>query len=243
MKNFQLLLLLALLSCAAPPSAEEIVRRAIAASGTEKLKNAEVSFNFRNIAYQYQYRNGNFRYTRIQRDTIGNEVKDVLVNSGLNRFVNDSLVTLEEEKSAAYSASVNSVIYFAFLPLPLNDNAVIKKYIGKVDIAQKSYFKLQVTFNADGGGEDYEDVFYYWFDTEDYSLDYLAYSYNEDDGKGVRFREAYNARNIDGVIIQDYRNYKPEEEDGFALADIDEAFKDGTLKLLSVIELEEVQIN
>ena len=243
MKKFQTLILLALISCASPPTAEEIVTRAIAASGTEKLKNAEASFTFRNIEYQYQYRNGNFRYTRIQQDTLGNTVKDVLVNSGLNRFINDSLVTLEEEKRTAYTASVNSVIYFAFLPLPLNDAAVNKSFVGKVEINQKSYFKVQVTFDVEGGGEDYEDVFYYWFDTEDYSLDYLAYSYNEDDGIGVRFREAYNTRTVNGVIVQDYRNYRPENEEGFPLATIDNAFKSESLKLLSVIELEDVQIN
>ena len=72
-------------------------------------------------------------------------------------------------------------------------------------------------------------------------MDYLAYSYNEEDGKGLRFREAYNSRNISGVIIQDYINYKPSSEDQ-ELGSIDSAFLKGELKELSRIELEDVSI-
>ena len=43
-------------------------------------------------------KNGNFRYTRTLYDTLGNTIRDVLVNGGLNRFVNDSLVQLEDKK-------------------------------------------------------------------------------------------------------------------------------------------------
>ena len=242
MKLLQLLALITLISCSTTPSADEIVNYAIKASGTERLRNAEASFTFRNIQYEYLHRNGNYRYTRIQTDSVGNEVKDVLVNSGLSRFINNTLVDIEEKKRAAYTSSVNSVIYFGFLPLPLNDAAVNKSYVGEATINQKNYYKIKVTFDVQGGGEDYEDVFYYWFDKEDFSMDYLAYSYNEDDGIGVRFREAYNARIVNGVVVQDYRNYRPENEENFPLETIDDAFTEGTLKLLSVIELEDVRI-
>ncbi|MEM0940329.1 MAG: DUF6503 family protein [Bacteroidota bacterium] len=209
----------------------------------KKLENATASFVFRGIDYAYQFRNGNYRYIRTQVDSLGNEIRDVLMNTGLNRFVNGNLVQLNEEKRAAYRASVNSVIYFAFLPLWLNDDAVNKTYIDQVIIKGKTYHKIKVTFDMNGGGEDYEDIFYYWFDTEDYSMDYLAYSYNEDDGKGVRFREAFYTRELNGVIVQDYKNYKPEEESEFRLKAIDQAFINNKLELLSIIELENVKIN
>ncbi len=242
MKNFHFIWLFLLVACRQAPTAQDIVDKAIKASGVKKLENAEASFTFRAIDYAYQLRNGNYRYIRTQTDSLGNEVKDVLVNTGLNRFINGSMVEITEEKKAAYTSSVNSVIYFAFLPLSLNDAAVNKSYIGQITIRDKEYHKIRVTFGADGGGEDYEDVFYYWFDGEDYSMDYLAYSYNEEDGKGVRFREAYNSRNINGVIIQDYKNYKPIEEENFDLATIDQAFIREELELLSLIELEDVVV-
>jgi len=243
MNRLPLLFLTILFACESIPTAQEVVDRAIKTSGVEKLENANASFTFRGIRYDYQLRNGNYRYTRTQKDSIGNEIKDVLVNSGLNRFINGSLVDIEDKKRAAYAASVNSVIYFAFLPLSLNDNAVNNTYIDQVEIKDKTYHKIQVTFNPEGGGEDFEDVFYYWFDMEDYSMDFLAYSYDEEDGKGVRFREAYNHRQINGVTIQDYKNYKPKKEEGFLLESIDQAFLNKELELLSVIELKEVEVS
>ncbi|WP_425392032.1 DUF6503 family protein [Ekhidna sp.] len=241
----KLIVLFLLIGCTDPtPTAQEVVDRAIEAAGVKKLVNAEASLTFRDIDYTYSMRDGNFIYSRIQYDSIGNQVKDVLDNEGLFRYVNDSLINLGEEKRAAYTSSVNSVIYFAFLPFRLNDAAVNKSYAGVVEINDKSYHKIKVTFDAKGGGEDFEDVFYYWFDTEDYSMDYLAYSYNEEDeGKGMRFRVAYNPRKVNGVTIQNYRNLKPKVKDSVPLEQIDRAYIDGKLEELSLIELEDVVIN
>ena len=240
-----ILLFSIVVACGSPtPTAQEVVDSAIEAAGVRKLQNAEASFTFRKIDYSYLMKNGAFVYTRTQRDSIGNEVKDVLNNDDLFRYINDSLVTLDEEKRAAYTSSVNSVIYFAFLPFRLNDAAVNKSYASTVEIDGTKYHKIKVTFDAEGGGEDFEDVFYYWFDTEDYSMDYLAYSYNEEDDRtGMRFRVAYNPRKVNGVTIQDYKNLKPKVKDSVPLEVIDQAYLDGKLEELSLIELEDVVIN
>ncbi|NQZ76324.1 MAG: hypothetical protein HRT61_09465 [Ekhidna sp.] len=224
------------------PDAQAIVDQAIQASGTENLEKASARFVFRSVTYSYQMNEGSYKYSRLQTDSLQNEIKDILNNEGLTRYINDTVVALEQKKKEAYTASVNSVIYFAFLPFSLNDGAVIKEYVGKSKIRNQEYHKIKVTFNAEGGGEDFEDVFYYWFDVNDFSMDFLAYSYNEDEGKGVRFREALNSRKVNNVVIQDYNNYKPINEDGFDLSTIDEAFNDGKLNLLSVIALEDVEI-
>ena len=235
---------IALVSCVdQTPSTQSIVNQAIKTSGTEVLQNAEANFSFRGNQYTYSRSNGNFEYGRALTDTLGNEIKDVLTNDGLIRFINKEEADITAEKKEAYSSSVNSVIYFAFLPIWLNDNAVNKFYEGISEINQKKYYKIKVTFNPEGGGEDFEDVFYYWFDTSDYSMDYLAYSYNEKDGKGMRFRVAYNPRKINGVIIQDYKNLKPKIKDSIPLSDIDQAYIRGDLEQLSLIELEDVVIS
>ena len=239
-----LLVLIILVSCnKSAPSAQEIVDKAIEFSGTEKLREANASFTFRDIGYEYYSSNGDFSYTRIQKDSMNAEIKDVLTNQGLTRYINNEIVDITNEKRAAYSSSVNSVIYFAFLPLWLNDAAVNKTYVGTIDMKRNTYHKIKVTFESEGGGEDFEDVFYYWFDTKDYSMDYLAYSYNEEDGKGMRFREAYNIRRVNGVIIQDYKNLKPQDEESASLSNIDQAFVDGELIQLSLINLEDVLIS
>lgn len=231
-------------ACSSPtPTAQEIVAQAIDFSGTAGLKNAQASLTFRNIRYEYMSADGKYQYTRIQTDSADNRVKDILTNDGLIRTINGDTVDITDEKRAAYTSSVNSVIYFAFLPSQLNDAAVNKNYVGTIDIKGKTYHKIKVTFDQEGGGEDFEDVFFYWFDTEDYSMDYLAYSYNEEDeGKGMRFRVAYNARKVNGVTIQDYRNLKPKVKDSVPLEQIDQAYLDGRLEELSLIELEDVEI-
>ncbi|GAB4243357.1 MAG: hypothetical protein Tsb0034_21200 [Ekhidna sp.] len=231
-------------SCSlAPPDAQQIVDKAIEATGVDKLRNASASFTFRDIQYRYSFKNGAYEYVRIQKDSLENEVKDVLTNAGLTRYINSTETKIDDERRVAYTSSVNSVIYFAFLPMSLNDAAVNMTYIDKVEIEGKAYHKIKVTFDAEGGGEDYEDVFYYWFDTEDYSMDYLAYSYNEKDGKGIRFRVAYNQREVNGVVIQDYKNLKPKVENSVELEAIDEAYLNGELEQLSLIELEDVDIS
>lgn len=243
MKKIALLIVLVWSCDDTTPTAQQVVDNAIAFSGTESLQNASATFSFRKVKYEYQSNNGRFTYARIQRDSASNEVKDELTNDGLNRFINNERVDITDKKRTAYTASVNSVIYFAFLPGSLNDAAVNKELIGTVKIEDKSYYKIKVTFSAEGGGEDFEDVFFYWFDTDDYSLDYLAYSYNEDDGKGIRFRVAYNQRVVNGVVMQDYKNMKPAIKDSVPLAQIDQAYQEGKLEELSLIELEDVVIS
>ncbi|WP_436516902.1 DUF6503 family protein [Ekhidna sp. To15] len=243
MKKIAVLILFVWSCGSTTPTAQQVVDKAINASGTQVIRNASATFTFRNIRYEYQTSNGRFTYTRIQSDSLGNEVKDVLTNDGLKRFTNNEETNITEEKRVAYTSSVNSVIYFAFLPSSLNDAAVNKTLVGTVEVDGRSYYKIKVTFDVEGGGEDYEDVFYYWFDTVDYSMDYLAYSYNEDDGKGIRFRVAYNSRKVNGVTMQDYRNLKPIIKESVPLLSIDQAYQDGKLEELSLIELEDVVIS
>lgn len=241
-KNLFVIALVGIIGCTkAPPTAQEVVDHAIDFSGTEKLKNASVAFDFRNMSYEYWRENWKFSYTRIQHDTANNEIKDILSNDGLIRLINGEEADITDERRTAYSSSVNSVMYFAFLPLWLNDAAVNKFYIGTIEMEGKKYYKIKITFSEDGGGEDFEDIFYYWFDTEDYSMDYLAYSYVEKEGTGIRFRKAYNVRTINGVVIQDYVNMKPKTKD-ILLEEIDKAYLNDALEQLSVIELENVNI-
>ncbi|CAN0376390.1 unnamed protein product, partial [Scytosiphon promiscuus] len=158
-----------------------------------------------------------------------------------SRHVADTLVYLTEKRKNAYTNSVNSVIYFAFLPLWLKDPAVILEDQGRSVIKGKEYHKILVTFKQEGGGDDFEDVFLYWFDVEDYSMDYLAYKYFTGKG-GMRFREAYNTRKVNGVLLQDYRNLQPKIEGGIDFDEIEKAFENDQLEELSLIILKNVKI-
>lgn len=221
-------------------TAQDIVDKIIDVSGGEKYFNAEIDFDFRDKHYRSVREGGKFQYERQFQDSIG-VIKDVLNNDGFQRFVNDTLTKIPDSMAVKYTSSVNSVHYFALLPYGLNDAAVNKSSLGEVSIINKLYHKIKVTFSQEGGGEDYEDVFIYWIEAETFKADYIAYSYIEDDGVGIRFREAYNERFVNGLRFVDYNNFKSEDAT-MDLLGLDKAFESGSLILLSKIELENIEV-
>jgi len=225
-----------LVSCGDPePTAQEIMDKTIQAHGADLATNARLDFMFRGINYSVDRNDGNFTYVRSFQQG-DKKVIDQLDNQGFTRHFNDSLVVLKDSMAQRYKSSVNSVIYFAQLPYGLDGDAVNLKLIGMDSIKDSNYYEIQVTFKEDGGGEDHEDVFVYWIDTQDFLIDYIAYSYCEDDC-GFRFRESVNRRNLNGIIVQDYNNYKSSKQDP-QLEDLDDAFEAGNLQLLSEIKIE-----
>ena len=217
------------------PNAQDIIDKAIGASGGKKYELSTISFDFRDKHYKAIRNNGMFELSREFKDSI-DVIKDVFNNTEYKRFMNDVAIHVADTMGVKYTNSVNSVHYFIVLPYGLNDDAVIKKYVEQVDINGTLYYKIKVTFNQDGGGKDFEDVFVYWFNTGNYKLDYLAYlTYNSDRTIDLRFREAYNERYVNGIRFVDYNNYKPENMK-VDLLSLDTMFINNELKLLSKIE-------
>lgn len=223
-------------------SAEFIVNKSIEVSGADKVGISTIDFDFRDKHYYAKRYEGNFLLMRLFAEANKDSIYDMLSNDGFVRQVNNGKFFLEDSMKAKYSASVNSVHYFSVLPYGLNDEAVIKTRLDDISVNNETYYAIQITFQQEGGGEDYEDVFLYCINIETFLVDYLAYSYNEDDGKGMRFREAYNERYVNGIRFVDYNNYKPNES-SVTLLELPKLFEKGRLKLLSKIELENVSVN
>lgn len=223
------------------PDADFIINKSIEVSGGKHFENATINFDFRSKHYKAIRSQNKFQYEREFKDSLG-LVKDVLNNDGFTRFIDDTVFEVSDERARAYSNSVNSVHYFSVLPYGLNDKAVNKTYLGKSSIKGKTYYKIKVTFSEVGGGEDFEDVFVYWIHSESYKMDYLAYSYVDEDGVGLRFREAFNERYINNLRFVDFNNFKPKQAHA-NLEDLDVLFEKESLKLLSKIELENVEVN
>jgi hypothetical protein len=191
-----------------PLTAQTIVDRSIDFHGLQAINNARITYDFRDMSYSYARDNGLFTYTRTQTDSAGRIIIDSLNNEGLKRFIDGELIELNADRDSAFTSSVNSVHYFTFLPYNLNDSAVIKEYLGTAEIKGKNYHEVKVTFEQEGGGDDFMDVYLYWFDTDDYSMDYLAYKFFVNGG-GIRFREVLDSTRIQGIRFQNYINYKP----------------------------------
>lgn len=222
-----------------PLSAQNIVDRAISNSCNGNCDHATIDFTFRDRCYVSGRKGGDYRLERITSDSTG-VTHDILSNDGFRRYKNDTLLTIPDSMVTKYSNSVNSVHYFVQLPFGLNAGAVQKELLGETKVKGESYYEIGVTFTEEGGGTDFDDEFVYWIHKDDYTVDYLAYSYATDGG-GIRFREAYNVRVIDGIRFADYNNYKPNSLD-IALTNLDELFEKGELKLLSKIETESVGV-
>lgn len=216
-----------------------IIDSMIEKHGGDKYNRSHIEFDFRNRHYSTTRSDGIYTYSSTFSDSLGT-YNDVLTNDGFTRFLNKQEVVLDEEWRRRYSASVNSVIYFGLLPYGLNDPSVNKKYIRQEKIRNVVYQLIEVTFDQEGGGEDFEDVFYYWIHAQDHTLDFLAYTYETEEA-GVRFREAINRRNVNGITFQDYINYKPSEI--VPLDSLVTIFEKDALIELSRIELDNIQVN
>jgi hypothetical protein len=228
--------------------ANDIINNSIEVSGGELIKKSTINFDFRDIHYRAMRENGKFVLERSFTDksyhyfdTI-TQITDAITNKGFQRLVNAFPVTVLDSMAAKYTASINSVHYFSVLPYGLNGEAVNKTYLEAVKLKGNIYHKIKITFNEEGGGEDFEDEFVYWVNVETFKTDYIAYSYNEPDGLGLRFREAYNERYVNGIRFVDYNNFKP-KENTVLLEKLDELFEQGELQLLSKIELENISVN
>ena len=208
-------------------TAQQIIDKTMMASGANKVANSEITFKFRDKKYSAVRKNGEFKLAR-------------LFNDGYAKYVNGHEFPVLKEKAKSNENAINSVHYFSVLPYGLNDSAVHKKLLPSVEIKGKEYFKIEVTFSEDGGGEDFEDVFIYWIGKKDFLIDYLAYAYHTNGG-GKRFRVLKEQCVKNGIRFVDYHNYKPLNT-AISLIDIDKAFENNQLEKISEIVLEDIEV-
>jgi hypothetical protein len=238
MKYLYFIAIALLVSCKTPQkelTAQEIIDKAMLVAGSEKVENAKISFDFRNIHYEATRKKGIFQLKRSF-----DSITDVLSNQGFQRFVNEKPISISDSLATVYSNSVNAVHYFSVLPYGLNDKAVHKKQLPSAIIQGKEYYKIEITFSENGGGEDYEDVFVYWIGKEDFMVYYLAYSYHTNGG-GKRFRTVTNQQTINGIRFVDYDNYQPNNNNN-SLIDLDKAFENNDVSKVSEIVLENLKV-
>ncbi len=217
--------------------AGKIIEEAITKHGGKHYLEKTVELTFRKFQLKIEHRKDTFRYERNYPDSTG-WVQEVFSNEKTFRNINGELQVLDKKTIDKFQNGINAMVYFIMLPYRLQDEAVVPEYLGKELIKDVEYHKIRVIFKREGGGQDHEDVYLYWF-TEDYSLDYLAYEYYSDE-TGRRFREAFNRRDVNGIVFQDYNNYAEEIEGDFDT--IAKRFEKGELKKLSVVSLDQIKV-
>jgi hypothetical protein len=218
---------------------QDIIDKSIEVSGGNLYSSCNISFTLRDVRYELENNTGR----KILKRIINNDsttILDILKHNGFERTINGNPVIVADSMAAKYSNSINSVHYFAYLPYGLNDPAVNKKLLGETQLGDRQYYKVEVTFDKEGGGEDFDDIYIYWFNKETFKPDYLAYEFNVDGG-GTRFREAFNERIINGIRFVDYNNYKASKN--ISVYELEALFKTKELELLSTIRLEDIEVN
>lgn len=240
MKKLIILFLIIFASCSNENDPQKIIDQVIKHHGGENYNNVRIQFDFRGNQFEIVRNDGKFEYTKSYTDSSGNNIKDVMNNFGIDRYINNDEIDLSREEKNIIDTQVNSVVYFSLLPQPLNDRAVIKKYLGEVRIKAKDYHKIEVTFRQEGGGRDYQDRYIYWVNTETYEMEYFAYFYHVNDG-GHRFRKAINTRRIGGILFSDHINYTSDEIEK-NVEDYDQVLKEGNLNKVSDVILENVTV-
>jgi len=221
--------------------ADRIVLASIDRHGGPLLEDSRIRFTFRDAQFDVLTHRGTFRNERTYRDALGRSITEVMANDGVHMIVNGEEVPLDPAMQAQVETDVNSVVYFAFLPFRLRDPAVRLRYLGPDEVEGRLYHRIEVTFEQEGGGQDWDARFVHWIHAEDHTLDYFAYRYSRGEG-GTRFRRAINAREVGGLLIRDWENFAaPSEVE--ALEDYPALLESGDLNLLSLIVLEDVQVS
>lgn len=217
--------------------AERLLSECVLAHGGKLYDNAHYEFVFRENTYTFKNKDGNYLYT-VNKEKDGQVIFDKKENQSFTRTIDNVTQILTEKDQSRYGASINSVIYFATLPHKLQDPAVNVVLKETTTIKDVNYDALQVSFDQEGGGQDHDDIYYYWINTETKRIDFLAYNFHVNNG-GVRFRSAYNMRNIQGIVFQDYVNYKAPV--GTPLSELPKLYEEEKLTKLSLIETENVK--
>lgn len=219
---------------------ERLIEHVKLKHGSEKIEQSDIRFNFRDHKYKYIIEGGEPVKYRIKENDSGEVTTDMWKGEKLTRDIDGETIELSDSLEGLFKSSINSVFYFTFLPLNLSDPAVIPKALDTVTIKNNSYIQVQVTFQEEGGGEDFEDIYMYWFHEKNHTLDYLAYEYFTNEG-GIRFREAIERQEIEGITFQNYINYKPQNKD-IDIKTIHKEFENGNLEEVSRIINENIEV-
>ncbi len=216
-------------------SADEVLEQAAEAHGLTREARLDVAFTFRGVPHRIHLDGTDVRYERTVDDAVHRLVGDQLT------IVSDGEpLEVEPARADALRRSLNSVAYFATLPRPLFDDAVIATALGRTRLADQRWDTVEVRFRAEGGGDDHEDVFRYWFDPKTHEMGFLAYTFAVNEG-GVRLRRVVRRHEHDGVVLVDWANHGLDGPD-HTIDDAVAAYERGELPQLSTIALEDVEL-
>lgn len=230
------ILSLSTLGAAEPrPDVEAIVDRAIEVHGGDRFDHSTIRFEFRGEQFVIWRDDGEFRYEkRISKD--GREIRDVLTNEGFHREANGRVIELEPDVRRHAVEVLSSVVMFALLPYRLDKPTAVREYDGAETIRGEPYDRIHVTFRDVPELSDRDRELEVWFSRKTGDLDFFAFTSN-----GVRFREAFETVEAEGIRLNNYVNYIPDPRN-LPLEEVERQFVRGELVEVSKIVLENLEV-
>ncbi len=231
---------------APPPGTSErleIVDRAIELHGGELFEQSQVKLTVASRSGSFDVDSmvdgDRFEY-RIRASNGSDEPEYRRDNMALEVTEGGEPMEMDEAEHVRAESYVNQRMYFLFLPYKLNDPGTYKEDQGLEEWNGRRLRRVRVTFEP-GASDGADSAYVYWFDPETARLEQFAYDYSE--GAGLRFRVLTNYRRVDGLLFYDADNYGLNTRDGgLTVDDINPAYVEEELPLVSRIELRDIQV-
>jgi hypothetical protein len=202
--------------------------------GGELYFGSDITFEARERRYRAVFdSSGAYRYERRAR-IAGQEMVDVLDAAGFRREVDGGRISMSpsDREEAAYS--LGQVLFFATFPHHLRYPAIATEFLGLDTLEGRSYYRVGVVFLQTTSGYAPEDRYVCWIHDGEYTLDYLAYSF-ERHGGGARFFKALTRQEAGGLLFSAYQAYLP-PEDSRDLAAFGQFYRQNRLQTAARVE-------
>lgn len=246
------LTLLAIVALALPAAAENlpIVDQSIAFHGGEVYARSEISFTIasRSGSFDIVVRHDGGTYRHAVTSATEEGLRTVVVgNEAVEVSIDGEPRPVAAADEARWRDFVSARVWFPLLPFRLSDPAVRQRDLGLETWPAREpggepvvLHRVKVTFDP-GDSTEPQDEYLFWFDPATGRLEQLAYRF----AGGLRFREAFDFRRVDGVLFSDHRNLGLDWGEGgepLPVDAIDPRFVAERLEPISTIRLEDVEV-
>lgn len=207
----------------------------LAAHGAKSLSEQCYDFVFRGNLYRMARHDGVFKYENHSRHGHA-----ILTNKKFIFLRDNKPLLLTPRQESQGRQGLNSVVYFASLPLPLKDPSVLAKALPSQTIRGVEFKVLDVRFEEDDGGDYPKDIFRYWIHPESGLIEYFAYRTEVGPKGRVRFRVPKQRSTVGGFVFTDWDNYGVGDA-SIPLEELPKRWVSGDLPKLSEIVLDELK--
>lgn len=215
------------------------MRQVVAHYGGDLYYLHKLSFSSRERRYSASFDRSGYRYER-RASMMDQQMVDVLDAQSFRRTVDGGPVSMAPSDREEAANTLHQVIFFAVLPHFLRDTAIIAQYLGRAELDGQAYYRVKLGFREASGGRSLSDEYIFWIDPRDFSLHYVAYSF-ERNGGGARFLHTIGTQVVQGILFNDYESFM-DPNGNRDLLQLAKLFEAGQLQSVAKVELKDIAV-